>query len=443
MSNLFLKNMKKIIQVILKVFARAILKKYRPEIVGITGSIGKTSTKEAVTTVLSGEFSVRSNIGNYNNEIGLPLTIIGATSAGKNIFKWLLTFAVALKLIIKKSKIYPEVLVLEMGADHPGDIKYLSDFVQCQVGIVTKVAPVHLEFFDTLENIAKEKSQLIRSLGKEGMAVLNADDAFVLAMAEKASARVLTYGVDNSEAMIHAVEVKASGQNLSRREGVESIRGVSFKIQYDGNTVPIFLPAVLGEPSVYAALAGVAVGIYFKINLIRIAESLKQYRGPRGRMNLIDGIKYTLIVDDTYNSSPMSVKSALAMVCQIRLPEKRLKYAVLGDMLELGNYSEKAHIEIGREVAECGFDYLITVGPLSQLTAKSALAAGMDRDHVFSFEKSGEVGRFLQERIEQGDLILVKGSQGMRMEKIVKEIMAEPLRAGELLVRQDEKWRGR
>jgi UDP-N-acetylmuramoyl-tripeptide--D-alanyl-D-alanine ligase len=158
---------------------------------------------------------------------------------------------------------------------------------------------------------------------------------------------------------------------------------------------------------------------------------------PKGRTNLITGIKETQIIDDTYNSSPKAVKAALTVLTELRA---RRKIAVLGEMLELGSESEKLHQEIGREVFVRGIDLLITTGERARDIARGAKEAGMNDNLIFSFETPGETGRFLQDRITMGDLILIKGSQGVRMEKVVKEIMAEPEKAGELLVRQDEEW---
>ncbi|MBI5621907.1 UDP-N-acetylmuramoyl-tripeptide--D-alanyl-D-alanine ligase [Candidatus Falkowbacteria bacterium] len=431
--------MRAVIAKILRFFARNVLQKYQPDVVGVTGSIGKTSAKEAIFTVLSSEFRVRKTEKNYNNELGLPLTVLGLETGGRNPFSWLMVMVRAAKLWLLRSVNYPEILILEMGADRPGDIKYLTDFVPCTVGVVTGVAPVHIEFFQHLEHIAKEKNTLVKSLGREGTAVLNADDELVRAMAEGLKAKVITYGF-SEHASLRAYEERVSGQDLSLKDGVEAIRGLSFKVSYGGSTVPVFLPSVVGRHSVNAALAAIAVGVACGINLVRISENLKQYRPPKGRMNLIDGIKYTLIIDDTYNSSPIPALAALDVLHEIQLPTGRHKFAVLGDMLELGGYTEKAHLEVGRKVAELRIDYLVTVGEKSQSTANAARGAGMSPDRIYSFDNSREAGKFLQDRVEQGDLILVKGSQGMRMERIVKELMAEPLRAAELLCRQEGKW---
>lgn len=430
--------MKKLLQTILGRFARRILKKYQPKVVGVTGSIGKTSAKEAIFTVLSSEFRTRASAKSYNNELGVPLTIIGAEAGGRNPFKWLAVFSKAVYLLVRHDRTYPQLLVLELGADHPGDTQYLTKFVSCDIGVLTAIAPVHIEFFGSLETLAKEESTLANSLSKDKTVICNADQPLVEEYTAKAKAKKITYGFAET-AEVRAYQERVSGQQLEH-DGVESIRGVSFKVSYHGSTVPVFLPSVVGKHSVNSALAAIAVGVACGLNLVRISENLRQYRPPRGRMNLIDGIKYTLLIDDTYNSSPIPAVAALDVLQQVQLPPDRHTFAVLGDMLELGSYTVRAHREVGRAVVDRGIDFLVTVGTNAKLIADAALAAGMAADHVWSFDNSSEAGRFLQDQIEQGDLLLVKGSQGVRMEKIVKELMAEPLKAGELLCRQEGKW---
>lgn len=434
--------MKKLVEQILKTLARAILKKYKPDVIGITGSVGKTSTKEAIYTVLKEKFNVRRNIKNYNNEIGVPLTIIGSESGNKNIVIWLGVFLKALHLILVRDKTYPKILIIEMGADRPGDISYLVKLAPCKIGIITAIGsagPVHLEFFGKVENVIKEKGELVRHLAASGIAVLNRDDNYVYPLKEKTKAKVLTFG------FLKEADIKASDLVISERfqkEDSYSISGISFKLNYQGNVVPIFLPGVLGQHQAYAALAACALGIIYEMNLIEVAESLKKFKSPAGRMNLIPGIKHTLLIDDSYNSSPLASLAALKALSSIELGPTQKKYAVLGDMAELGPYTEKGHEEVG-EYASRTADVLVTVGEKGKMIAQAAREYHMLSDRIYEFNSAEEAGRFLQERIEQGDLILVKGSQSVRMEKIVKELMAEPQRAKELLVRQDESWQKR
>ncbi len=441
--------MKKLIQFKLKILAKMILARYKPDVIGITGSVGKTSAKEAVYAVLASKFNARRNIKNYNNEIGLPLTVIGVDSPGKSVFGWLAVFFKALKLILIRDANYPRILILEMGVDRPGDMDYLNSIVKCKIGIVTLIGPVHLEFFGAISNIQKEKGKLISNLPKSGRAVLNCDDERVRQMSKLTEAAALTYGFDEN-ADVRAREVIFSfsdiasksefGANLMNEASAVKLAGVSFKLSYSGSTAPVLLPNVIGYAAVYAALAGAAVGIVYGLNLVEISQALRKFNPPRGRMNLINGIKNTLIIDDTYNSSPQSSIAALEIAGKVPLIKGARRFTVLGDMLELGGYSEQGHKEVGRRAVKDKIDKLIAVGERARDIARGAEKAGMLADNIFHFARAEEAGKFIQERINEGDLILVKGSQGMRMEKVVKEIMAEPLRAKELLVRQDEMW---
>jgi len=428
---------KKILQDILKFFTKAILLKYNPEVVAITGSVGKTSTAEAVYTVLSAKFKVRKNEKNYNNEIGIPLTVIGAESGGKSLVKWAAIFLQAIILLIRLDKNYPKILVLEMGADHPGDIKYLTSFIPVKIGIITDISPVHLEFFKTISAIAAEKSNLIKSLPKNGFAILNTDNRLINEMKTKTKAGIIPYG------LLPQAKVKGSEIAISRNfnsKDIFTIQGISFKLIYQGKTIPVLLPRVLGEHLVYNALAAISVGIAYNINLHDVIDSLKNFEPPKGRMHLIPGVKGTLIIDDSYNSSPLAAKKALYQLSKINPDGRVKKIAVLGDMLELGSYTEQGHQEIGEAVVEYGINYLITVGEMSRDIVRGAVAKGFNKDNCFNFPTSEEAAKFLQQKISTGDLILVKGSQGVRMEKVVKEIMAEPQKAKELLVRQYKPW---
>lgn len=430
--------MKKILHKILKFFAKRILKKYKPQIIGITGSVGKTSTKEAIFTVLKAHKNVRQNIKNYNNEIGVPLTIIGATTAGKNIFKWITIFIKAIWMIIFKQKDYPEILVLEMGVDRPGDLQYLVKMAPCNVGVVTTVGTVHAEFLGSAEEIAKEKELMSSHLGASDYAILNRDDERVFPMAEKTKAQVITYGFEQgADAFVSEIKYSQTVKNIN---GEKVFGGISFKVSYQGSVVPVFLPNVLGKQQVYAVLPAVAIGVIYGMNLIEISEALRNYEPPKGRMRVLEGIKHTLIIDDSYNAEPLSTKAALDVLTQLELKKDQQKFAVLGDMLELGQYSEEKHRDVGRFVAENKIDYLVAVGERSIDMADEARKSGMSEERVYTFDNSEEAGRFVQDRLEKGDAVLIKGSQGVRMEKIVKELMAEPLRASELLVRQEGKW---
>jgi UDP-N-acetylmuramyl pentapeptide synthase len=216
-----------------------------------------------------------------------------------------------------------------------------------------------------------------------------------------------------------------------------TLGGIHFKLHAQGSVIPVDLPGVLGAHQVLPALIAAAVGLHMGMHLVEIADALKSYQSPPGRMRLIPGIKQTLIIDDSYNASPAAVAAALETLAQFEMAGRTI--VALGNMAELGKGSETAHAEVGRMVVDVA-DMLVTVGDLGKEIARSAERAGMSRDVIFTFDQSTEAGRFLQDRIQPLDVLFVKGSQSMRMEKIVKELMAEPLRARELLVRQEPTW---
>jgi len=428
--------MKKLIQKILKISAKLILKKYRPEVIGITGSVGKTGVREAIYTVLAAKFKVRRNLKNYNNEIGVPLTVIGALSPAKSIFGWTKVFLLAVKLLLKKDKNYPKILILEMAADKPGDMDYLTDMVQPKIGVITSIGDSHIENFGSLEKIKEEKFVLVKTIDHHGWAVLNIDDQRLKSLLGETKAKILTYAIDN-EAEVSAKEIKLIF--ISSLEEKDQL-GINFKLINKGSFTPVFLPNVISKAGVYAALAAAAVGVIKGMNLVEISQALKKYSPPNGRMRLLYGIKNTYIIDDTYNASPAASILAVETLTGIPKEGEENKYAVLGDMLELGEFSQAKHEEVGRAVAENKIDKLIVVGERSRDIARGALNSGMEKDNIFHFAATEQAGKFIQERIKTGDIILVKGSQGARMEKVVKEIMAEPLRAKELLVRQGKEW---
>ncbi len=428
--------MKKFIQFILKVLATFVVKKYKPFIIGVTGSVGKSSTKEAIYTVLKKHFNVRASYKNYNNEIGLPLTILGKFSAVKSFLGWLMIFWHGFLLIVFKKSDYPKILILEMAADHPGDIAYLLKIAPPQIGIITAIGPTHLEFFKTIENVSKEKSLIVTSLKPHQWAVLNADDKAVMALRSKISAKVLTFGF-SEKADIRVVDLSLSQKLI---ENKLKIQGLNFKLRYSGSVLPITLLESVADYQVYAILAAATVGLILDLNLLEIAEALEDFKTLPGRMKVLAGRNQSLIIDDSYNSSPKAVEKALETLAKIKISPEARKWVVLGDMLELGEVSEKAHREIGEMVAKVGCQYLIAVGQFSKEIIEGAKMGGMKLDQLFSFSDSLTAAKFLVDKIKIGDLILVKGSQGIRLERLVKEIMAEPEKAKELLVRQEDEW---
>jgi UDP-N-acetylmuramoyl-tripeptide--D-alanyl-D-alanine ligase len=421
------------LQKLLKLTSVLILKKYNPRIISITGSVGKTSTKEAVFVVLAGDFRVRRGEKNYNNEIGLPLAIIGADSGQGSILGWLKVFIKGFFIIIFPIK-YPEVLILEMGADRPGDIQYLTGFIESEIGIVTDISSSHLEFFKNLEAVAKEKWILIRELDKKSLAVINIDNEYMAKLKNQTEAKVITYGF-SKEADIRATDVAF----LYDENNDKQVRGLSFKLNYQGTSIPVRLNNVLAKHLIYPVLAATAAGTWFGLNLVEIGAALENFCPLTGRMNLIAGIKNTAIIDDTYNSSPTSSLAAMETLAAITLG--RRKIVVLGDMLELGNETESGHRKIAKKFLEIGGDVFLAVGERMQLAVAELEKNNFSRDKIFSFKNPTEAVAKLREIILDGDVILVKGSQGMRMEKIVEGIMIFPQKAVDLLCRQNTRWK--
>ena len=415
--------------------AKFILKKYKPRIIAVTGSVGKTSTKDAVFSVLSSKGFVRKSEKSFNSEIGVPLTILGRPNAWSNPFAWISTIFAGLLLIIKPGK-YPEWLVLEVGADRPGDIKRIASWLLPDVVVVTRLAPVpvHVEYFSSPGAVFKEKGELVKALKKDGTLVLSADDENVLVLEKLASGRKLvTFGFSRKASVMGSkVAIAYEGRGISRHP-----IGVHFSVRMNDERAEIGVRGSVGRQMAYAALAALATGISVGLSMSDAVKGLLRYEGPLGRMRLVEGIKHTLIIDDTYNSSPVAVQEALDALAS--LSTKGRKIAVLGDMLELGRFSVEEHHAIGT-YAFTRADMLVTVGIRSRDTARGAIEAGFAGENILQFDDSRKAGKALEGLIKEGDVILIKGSQGIRMERAVEEIMAHPEDRERLLVRQEEEW---
>ena len=430
--------MKKLLESILAIFTKLILKRYRPTIIAVTGSVGKTSTKEAIFSVVRHRFVARESDKNYNNEIGVPLTVIGKGSPGKSLVGWAGLFFKATLLILLRDKEYPAVLVLEVAADHPGDITYLRTLFTPDIAVITSISGVHLEAFGTVEKIAEEKLALAKDLSNTTPVFVNGDNDYLKKeKKQNSSTHYVTYGFEDDDILASQDRLITDKKNRFRVLGIEAT------VMLEGEKGILFLPGIISRSHIYAALAAVGVGRALAIPLDAIIEYLKAYHVPSGRMKLLPGIKQTLLIDDTYNASPVAVAAALEGMLRLPIKKRAKRWAVLGDMLELGDDSKKLHRETGKQVYEHEIDNLICVGTLAKDIGNGAITAGMAKDHVFTFEDTKTAGRFLQDRMAKDDIILIKGSQGARMEKVIKEVMGDPLRASELLVRQDPSWLGR
>jgi len=417
--------MKKLLQDLLASLSRRVIKKYRPTIIGITGSMGKTSTKEAIFNVVSQKYRARRSEKNFNNEFGLPLTVLGSDSPAKSPFKWLALLAKAGLMILSNQK-YPQILVLEMGVDRPGDMDYLLSIVRPNIAILTGIGSSHMEFFKDTGELGREKGKIASLLGPGDTFIVNADNAEALKRKDGVKGKIITYGIKGN-ADISPSDIQ---------ENLQEPYGTQFSVIIDGNKINARVKA-LGESHLSALIAACAVAQALKIEKDLVLKGLQEYKPAPGRLNIITGIKHSVIIDDTYNSSPDPVKAALRLLRKI---PSEYKIAVLGDMLVLGNISVQSHREIGEAAAAAGLSRLVTVGPGGKIIAEGAAAAGFNRELILCFDTADEAKKPLQELMRPGSLVLIKGSQGMRMEKITKEVMAEPMRAPELLCRQYGNW---
>jgi UDP-N-acetylmuramoyl-tripeptide--D-alanyl-D-alanine ligase len=364
----------------LQTLARAALERRPVKVVGITGSIGKTTTKEFTAALLSSRFRVLRSEGNFNNHLGLALSLL---------------------------RLEPEheAAVLEMGMSAPGEIAALTRIAPPDVAVVTNVGPVHMEFFSSLEDIARAKKEILDGAAEGAVAVLNGDDPLVREMAAGWKGRTVTFGLGP------ACEVRAADV---RRRGYE---GSDLTLRYGRKEGRVRFPFV-NEALVPDLLAAAAVCLAFGLGWEEIAPGIPALRpfAMRGVLEEADGIR---LYDDSYNSNPRALEAALRSLAG--LPAGR-KVAVLADMLELGNEEQAFHRQAGKTVADAGWDVLVAVGGLAALVAEGAAAAGMDAAAIHLFPDSDAAAAGIAALIRPGDLVLVKGSRGMRMEKVADRL---------------------
>lgn len=429
--------LKRLVTELITLEAKAILRIYKPRIIVITGSVGKTSTKDAIYSMLAPREFVRKSEKSFNSEIGIPLTILGRPNAWNNPVRWIENLIDGLVLILWRTK-YPAWLVLEVGADRPGDIASVAKWLSVDIAVITRLpdVPVHVEFFDTPEDVIREKASLLRALKPEGIFIANADDKEVLALREQVPGQSVTFGFSLGSD-IHGKDLRLLTEpDSSLPAGIAA----TVELQNGEQSANLQCIGTMGSHALSPLLAACAVGHVLGYNITEVAEGLAGHVPPPGRMRLIAGLKGSRIVDDTYNASPAATLAALDALTLAGKAKRTI--AVLGDMLELGRYSFDQHREVGAKVATT-CDMLVTVGFRARDIADGALNAGMPEGVIMQFEDASKAGEYLQSILEKGDLVLIKGSQSMRMERTVEEIMAEPKRAEELLVRQEAEWKKR
>ncbi|MGD2205262.1 MAG: UDP-N-acetylmuramoyl-tripeptide--D-alanyl-D-alanine ligase [Anaerolineae bacterium] len=354
-------------------------------VIGVTGSVGKTSSKEVIAAVMSQRHHTLKSQASYNNEIGLPLTLLHLTSAHEQV-------------------------ILEMGMYDIGEIAELAEIALPRIGVVTNIGPTHLERLGSIERITQAKAELAQALppaDEGGVAILNADDKWVRAMADQTQARVFTYGL-RPDADLWADHIQSEG-----------LQGIRFRFHYGEERIHIRAP-LLGRHSVHTALRAAAVGLVEGLSWEEIVSGL-QDRSAQLRLVSVDGPAGSIILDDTYNASPASTAAALNLLSEL---EGR-KIAVLGDMYELGRHEEEGHKIVGRRARDA-VHVLVAVGSLGRIIGEEALRVGMEAQAVHILETNAQAIDLLQTVIEPGDRILVKGSRGMGMEEIVAALTQFP-----------------
>ncbi|MDE3075072.1 MAG: UDP-N-acetylmuramoyl-tripeptide--D-alanyl-D-alanine ligase [Chloroflexota bacterium] len=353
------------------------LRQVEPLIVGITGTVGKTSTKEIVAGTLAQRRRVLKSERNLNTEIGVPLTLL---------------------------RIEPddELAVLEMGMYVPGDIRFLAELTRPRIGVVTSVGHMHAERAGSIERIAEAKAELVDGLPRDGTAILNGDNPYTAAMANRGKNAIL-FGLEPAN------QVRASSLVS------QGLEGIAFRLEHEGQARDLDLKLV-GRHTVYHALAAAAVMLALGWGLDDACAALSRYRPETSRLRVLAGIEGTTIIDDTYNSSPQAAEAALALLAE--MPRARQRLAVLGDMRELGQYSAELHRQVGRTAANA-VDILVTVGDEARLIGQGAREAGLAKERVFTADTPDQAIAFLQSRLGAGNYLLVKGSRALGLEAIV------------------------
>ena len=365
----------------LQALAGSVLAEHAPKVIGITGSIGKTTTKEFTASLLSPCFQVLKSEGNFNNHLGLALSLL---------------------------KLQPgqQTAVLEMGTSGPGEIRTLTRIAPPDVAVITNINPVHLEFFHSLEAIASAKKEILDGAKEDATAVLNGDDPLVQKVGRDWRGRRLTFGFSP------VCDVRASAV---RKLGTD---GMIFKLNLEGKAKRVRFPFFYEEylSNLLAAVgASHALSLPFEVMIDEIPR-LTPFSGRGGLIRLSRGLR---VIDDSYNSNPKALEAALKGLAS--LPARR-RVAVLGDMLELGPTEADFHRQAGRQVAENGWKFLLAVGPLARHIAEGARTAGLPEGRVLTFSTSDEASARISALVEDGDLILVKGSRGIKTERVVERL---------------------
>jgi len=423
--------LRSIVVSILTAEARLLIRRHKPIIIAITGSVGKTSTKDAIYCAIKDNLRARKSQKSFNSEIGVPLTILGLPTGWDSPTRWIWNlFDGAFTVLFTRS--YPKVLVLETGVDTPGDMSKLVSWLKPHIVVLTRLpdVPVHVEQFSSPAAVIEEKMKLVHGMQADGTLIYNHDDEIIKEQLAEVRHKSLGYG------RYLPTDFKVEKDQIQYKDDVPS--GITFSVTHGAENSAVTLAGVVGTQHALGCAAAMAVAQVLEISGADAAKGLQTLNSPPGRLRVIPGLKGTVLIDDTYNSSPIALEHALETLSEIKYAKRRI--AVLGDMLELGKYSSDEHRRLGKRVGET-CDILLTLGVRARGFADGALANGLSDKNVFQYEDVDRAGRELQAMLKPGDVVLIKASQGIRAERVVQEVMAYPEQAEHVLVRQDSDWK--
>jgi UDP-N-acetylmuramoyl-tripeptide--D-alanyl-D-alanine ligase len=411
-------------------------------VIAVTGSVGKTSAKDAIHAVVSTRYHTRKNEKSFNSEIGVPLTILGCPNGWSSPIVWFYNLLRGARLIVTRRP-YPEYLVLEVGADHPGDIASITRWMKPHIVVLTRMSeiPVHVEYFAGPEEVLAEKMKLAEALLRGGTIVVNADDELFMREVGKIEAMPAHAGKKITFGKSRGADVRIDEVLIRYTDGAQSLPKGEKVTLSDGRVQSVIeIDGMVGDHLAYPFAASLAVARALGIEDVDWTKVLREYEAPRGRMRLIRGREGSVVIDDSYNSSPLALHEALCTLEEITT--KGRKIAVLGDMKELGTYSKAEHEKAGAHASRVAHT-VVAVGSLAQGIYEQALRSALTKDRVHHFSDAVGAGEYLKTFVRAGDIVLVKGSQSMRMERVAEALIARGLKAEDYLVRQEEEWQRR
>jgi len=423
---------KKLVFAYFRFWAKVFLARTRPVVIGVTGSVGKTSMKDAIAAVLSAKFRVAKSPKTYNSEIGIPLAVLGLETSYGASLRWLVSMVRApFRAFLKAGS---EYLVLEMGIDRVGDMESNLAVTHPTIGVLGAVgtSPVHLEYFTSAEEVVREKAKMLEVIPESGKVFLYNDDAIIRSAVEHVRCPVTTFGVGT-----HADVFADSYEMLmDRTTSGERPKGFSCMVRAGDESVRVEVLGVVGEHHMYPIAVAIAVARACGVPMRDAARGLATYSPPPSRMRLFSGKSGSTIIDDSYNASPLAVIAAVATLASV--PATR-RMVCLGDMKELGAKSTEEHERIGEAVGRVA-DIALFVGSFARAMARGAERAGMRGEHILLADTSRDAVKRIAPLVSDGDVVLVKGSQSMRMERVTEALLAGKTDVAKLC-RQDWYWK--